>query len=596
MSCEHATACDPAPPALGLVPPVPGQSPLRRRVGDYDAFVRDLITRVEHQLVGGDPLGRDWDVEGDPLAATLVGLWAYVAEIVAAYSELTAAEAYLSTATDWTDLRRIAGLVGYRPRPPVAAQGWVRVVVDKGALPLLLAGTRVQAPGTPQRAAQTFEVAQDTQLRSDWNQMTATWVPVSQPPAGRRLRFLGDPGFQTGDRVLFVQENPVGAPCGDPPTLLDDPWDLNDWLALIKWVSCMSALVAPTEPLALAMVVNRKDELGTALVEFDRDLNGILSSPTKAYAAYRIQETAGEARRLSDVLQFPDAADPTTAPTKAPITGLYLVPSSRDADAGSLILDATLETLSRDQTVAIVDWAQGSCDILPVKKHTPVTWEVTPGTPTLASMLEFDVSEPIDILSEPSEPSEPVPPLTAYVVDRRVLARHYEFPQTPTAATATQLRLYPAPQLSPDRIAVQTTVHGAPVWEVLACRDAAVQETVDNPEASDVSVGHIVELVDGPPQGDLVQAPASANLALVRHGTTTRAVLGSGDATQAGQRFTLPDAPIAYDVDAAGNLVPTLVVTVEGLRWAQAPSLYGAGAAEVFVVGLAAEGGLTVVF
>jgi hypothetical protein len=218
MSCQPPVPCGPAPGALGLVAPVPGESPLRRRVGEYDGFARDLIAQVESELVDGGLLGRDWDVEGDPLASTLVGLWAYVAEIVAAYSELTAAEAYLSTASDWTDLYRVAGLVGYRPRPGVAAQGWVRVVVDRGADPLLPAGTRVQAPGTPQRAAQTFEVAQDTQLYADWNELTATWVPVSVLPDGRRVRFLGDPGFHTGDRVLFVEENPpVVNPCGDPP-------------------------------------------------------------------------------------------------------------------------------------------------------------------------------------------------------------------------------------------------------------------------------------------------------------------------------------------------------------------------------------------
>jgi hypothetical protein len=587
MSCQPVTSCGPAPPALGLVAPVPGQSPLRRRVGDYHAFARDLIAHVESELVDGELLGRDWDVEGDPLASTLVGLWAYVAEIVAAYSELTAAEAYLSTASDWTDLRRIAGLVGYRPRPPVAAQGWVRVVVDKGADPLVPAGTRVQAPGTPERAAQTFEVAQDTQLRSDWNQLTATRVPVSVLPDGRRVRFLGDPGFRTGDHVLFLEENLLGAGCGDPP-VADDFWDLGDWLALLAWISCVSLRGAPATALAIATVVGREDELGTALVEFDRDLDGILSSPVGVYAAYRVQETAGQARRLSELLRVAGGAASNVHVT----SDLYSLPvGAVDAAAGTLILDATLETLSRDQTVAIVDWASGRCDVLPVAAHTPISWEVTPGTPTRASRLEFDVTEAIATLSLAEGP------LTAYVVDRRVVARHYEFPQEATGATATQLRLYPAPQVSPDRVAVQTSVDSVPTWEVLACRDAAVQETVDDGGAGDeAAVGLIVELVDGPPQGDLVQAPASANLALVRHGTTARAVLGGGDATQAGQRFTLPDAPIASDVDAAGSLVPTLAVSVDGLRWAQVPSLYGVGPAEVFVVRLDAEGGLTVEF
>jgi predicted phage baseplate assembly protein len=580
MSCGPATACGPALPALGLVPPVPGEVPLRRRVGEYHAFARDLIAHVERELVDGVPLGRDWDVEGDPLASTLVGLWAAVAEIVAAYSELTAAEAYLSTASDWTDLRRVAALVGYRPRPPVAAQGWVRVVVDKGADPLLPAGTRVQAPGTPQRAAQTFEVAQDTKLRSDWNELTATWVPVTVLPEGRSVRFLGDPGFRTGDRVLFVEEkDPVLRNCGPPPVF--DPQ------AMAEWAACMASnAVAPITRVAVAVaeVVGRVDELGAALLEFDRDLDGILSSLDATYAAYRIQETAGEARRLSAVLQI--AKDGTV--TTPDLTDAEYTLTAVNAAARSLILDAILETLSQGQTVAVVDWASRKCDVLPVAAHTPVTWEVTPGTPARASKLEFDDSSVIATFA-----SDVTGPLTAYVVDRRVPASHYEFPETTTDATATQLRLYPDPQASPDRIAVQTSVNGTPTWEVLACRDAAVQETVDETGAP---VGRIVDLVDGPPQGSLVQAPASANLALVRHGTTARAVLGGGDATQAGQRFTVPDAPVAYDVDAAGSLVPTLEVLVEGVRWTEAPSLYGAGPAEVFVVSLDVAGGLTAQF
>ena len=518
MSCAPVIPCGAAPPALGLVAPVPGQVPLRRRVGEFHAFVRDLIAHVESEPAAGDVLGRDWDVEGDPAglhAGRPLGLRRRDRR------RLLRADGGRGLSVDGVGLDRPAADRRSRratsPRPPVAAQGWVRVEVDKGADPLIAAGTRVQAPGTPQRAAQTFEVAQDTQLRSDWNQLTATRVPISVQPDGRRVRFLGDPGFRIGDHVLFVQENPVGAPCGDPP----DPgssWDLGDWLALLEWITCVSLRGAPATALAIATVVGREDELGTALVEFDRDLDGILSIPAAVYAAYRVQETAGEARRLSEMLRVQAGVAATVDVT----SDLYsLTVGAVDAAAGTLILDATLETLSRDQTVAIVDWASARCDVLPVTAHTPVSWEVTPGTPTRASQLAFDTTEAIATLSLAGEQ-----PLTAYVVDRRVVARHYEFPEVATGATASQLRLYPAPEVSPERVAVRTTVGGTPTWEVLACRDAAVQETLDDGAGLTTAVGLIVDLVDGPPQGELVQAQASANLALVRHGTTAHAALG----------------------------------------------------------------------
>jgi len=412
MSCPAVSTCCEAPPVLGGTPPT-ASGPLSRRLGEYDSFARDLVARVESQIVGDHALGREWDVEGDPLASTLVGLWAYVAEIVAAYSELTAAEAYLSTAADWSDLRRLAALVGYRPRPPVAAQGWIRVVVDKGADAVLPVGTRVQAPGTAQRAAQTFEVAQDTQLRSDWNELTATWVPMPVLPTGRQVRFLGDPGFRTGDQVLFVEESgDESGPCGPQPDV-GPLWDTASWVAFLDWLVCIAAARAEAQALALANVVQRTDELGTALVTFDRDLVGVLSSPTAAYAAYRVMDTAGEARRLSQVLRITE-----TDVTPIDVGGAYAVGPAVDGAAGTLVLDAALEGLSRDQTVAIVDWASGGCDVRAVAAHTPVTWEVAPGTPARASQLRFDVAEPIATLSHPAGP------LTAYVVDRRVIARH----------------------------------------------------------------------------------------------------------------------------------------------------------------------------
>jgi hypothetical protein len=553
---------------------------LRRRVGEFEGFARDLVARVESQLIDGEPLGRDWDVEGDP-RATLVSLWAYVAEIVAAYSELTAAESYLGTASAWSDLRRLADLVGYRPRPRVAAQGWVRVEVEKGVDPLLLAGTRVQAPGNATRSTQRFEVGEDTQLRFDWNALTATWVPVPSVPSGRRVRFLGNPGFQAGDDVLFVEELPEGAPCGDPPTY-DDTWDTDDWIAWWVWILCVWGIRPTAKPLAVASVVASEDELGTSLVEFDRDLEGVLQATNTPYAAYRILETAGQARRLSKLIRV------TESDLEFPsLAGAY--GDATAVTATELVLDSALDALSRGQTVALVDWRLGSCDIRPVKAHEPVQWEIAPGTPTRASKLTFE--EPVDTLQSAS-----LGPLTAYVVDRRIVARHYEFPETPQGATQGKIRIFPAPWVVPATIAVETVLDGKPGWEVLATGESSAQEPPDLGALPDAPRGLILDLVGGEPQGDLVKARASANLARVRHGTTASALLGSGDATRSRQSFELPDAPIAYDLDASGNVVPTQVLRVEGVAWTEVPSLYGVGAAEVFAARLEEVGGLTLRF
>ena len=570
MSCTPTRPCDPEPAGLQLQPPPPGQARLDRRVGEFHGFLEALIAATERQPADDGPLGRRWDVEGDPHASLLAELWAFVAEGVAAYTELTAGEAYLATAADWTDLRRLAALVGYRPRPRIAAQGWVQAEIDKGASPLVPAGTRVQSPGTPERASQTYEVIADTQLRADWANLTATLVPtedVPAPPDERRLRFLGDPGFRAGDRVLFVLEQSIVPP-------------LFDWFGFWRWLSFLT-LGAPAAATALAItgVVSREQKLGTSLVEFDRELDELLSSPIAPYAAYRVRATAGSARRVEKVLQIPAKPDKVVEPLD--LTG----DSPIGEDGRSVVLDGAIEDLSAGQLVALVNWSTKACDVVRVEAHKPVRWEVAPGTPIRASQLEF--ADPVGALTGADDS------ITIYVLDRRVVARHYSFPESGVPGP-TKLRLYPEPAVVPERVSVLTESEEGPTWEVLSCSASAEQEPPT--PGQDMPRGLIVDLVDGAPAGALHEAPANANLVRVRHGSAARATLGSGDATQAGQRFDLPDAPVAYDLDDAGNPVPSQDLRVEGVHWDELPSLYGTGPALGFVVRLGEDGGVTVEF
>ena len=541
-------------------------------MGEFSGFLRDIVERVESARPQGVPLGRSWDVEGDPNGRLLAELWAFVAEGVAAYTELTASEAYLGTAADWTDLRRLAALVGYRPRPRIAAQGWVRFEVDKGVDPLVPAGTRVQAPGTPARPTQKFEVAEDTQLRSEWGGLTATWVPRAATPTDEGLRFLGDPGFRLGDRVLFLLEEPQGL-------LVPTDW-FTFWIWLMSiWYPVTQLAFAAAQPLAVARVESRKSELGTTLVRFDRRLDKILAG-TKSYGAYRIRDKAGSARRLSGALRIPatgTTADSITLPAY----------SLQAKSSKHVVLDAALDDLSKEQLVAIVDWSTTACDVVAIAKHTPIEWEVAPGTPTRVSRLDFT--------NEVATLKAATGPVTVYVVDPRIPALNYTFPGSQPSGTP-QLRLFPSPKHDPTHVAVETaTAQGAPVLEVFACRKAATQET---PPSAGVPtpIGLVVDLLDGAPGGLERSAPASANLVRVRHGTTAHAVLGSGDGTKAGQRLTVPDEPVAYDLDDAGNPVPTQVVRVDGVRWDELPSLYDAGPAEGYVTELGPKGGVTDVF
>ena len=576
MSCTPVCPCGCGAPVLVLDPPPPGETHLRRRVGEFHGFVRELVASVERQTVDGERLGSLWDIEGDPAGLRLARLWGYVAESVAAYTELSAGEGYLPTAQDWTDLRRIAALVGFKPRPPIAAQGWVMAELEKGSDPLVPAATRLQAPATPRQAAQTFEVIADTQLHAEWAALTATWVPQPAVPADRTMRFLGDPGFRAADRVLFVLEEQIGLPTAGSGWF--DFWGFLVGLREFVWDFGVAAAAA--QPLALAAVGGTSSELGTTLVSFDRDLDKLLSSPTSPYAAYRVVATAAVARQLESVLRIVATGPPTT-PDVLPLTTNPPIA----ADKKSIILDRPLEDLSAHRLVAIVDWAKNACDVVDVAGHAFVDWDVAPGTPTRVSQLTF--AQPVNTLGSPG-------PITVYVLDRRVVARHYVLPATQPPGPS-QLRLYPPPSSEnvPQRIAVGSVAEtGAVDWEVFACTRSLNQETTDG----GVPSGLIIDLPEAAPSNLVVKAPASANLLRVRHGKTTSVVLGSGDATQPGQHFMTPDAPIASDLDDGGNPVPSMLLRVAGVRWDEMPSLYGQGGAEVFATRLGPDGSETVVF
>ncbi|MDQ1679839.1 MAG: hypothetical protein QOI42_698, partial [Frankiaceae bacterium] len=588
MSCSPAQPCGVAAPVLAVRPPPPGLAYLTRRLGRYDDFFAELIARIESRPVpGASPsaplLGDRWDVLADPPARLLAELWALVADSVSTYSELTANEAYLDTARDWTDLRRIAALVGYAPRPRVAATGWLEVDIDPGTNPTMPAGTRAQAPALPPERpkSQQFEAIEDTVLVADWADLTATWVPQSADPTGRSVRFLGDPGFGAGDRVLFVLEEPPVAP------LLSG----YDWFGFWTWMVSLFTLAQPptSTPLAVAKVRKRSRELGTTIVDFDRDLDTILAGKDQPYAAYRITATAGSARHLTKVL----SVSGTTASTIDVSSGtFYTTPSSISSTptSASVVLDAALDDLSSGQLVAIVDWnaAGGSaCDIVRVDAHSIVRWEAAPGSPTRVSQLSF--ASAVGTLAAASGD------VTVHVLDHREMARHYEFPDASPDPSHAQLRLYPAPTKAPERIAVDVSaVPNTPDWRLVEVSASAAQEQPGSgPDPAPVGLTVDVQGVAPPLVG---RGKASANLVAVRHGATTSATLGSGDAFRNGQRFTIPDSPVAYDVDPAGNIVPSLVLRVDGLTWAEVPTLYGTGAADDFDVQLGADGSVTAVF
>jgi len=105
--------------------------------------------------------------------------------------------------------------------------------------------------------------------------------------------------------------------------------------------------------------------------------------------------------------------------------------------------------------------------------------------------------------------------------------------------------------------------------------------------------------LDAPVVLDAASAVLLGNIAPASHGETVHAeILGDGDASQAFQRFTLKKKPLTY-VPAAtpGGVASSLTLLVNGVRWREASTLYGAlPRDEVYVTRIADDATTTVLF
>ena len=152
-----------------------GLDRLRYRVGTHSAFVASMRAALSRR--GLPLLGRLTSDTGDDPAVALLDAWATVADVLTFYQERIANEGYLRTATEHRSLVELARLVGYIPRPGVAASVDLAYTVES-ATPFLPepgratsatkepsvtipAGARVQTIPGPGELPQTFETSEE---------------------------------------------------------------------------------------------------------------------------------------------------------------------------------------------------------------------------------------------------------------------------------------------------------------------------------------------------------------------------------------------------------------------------------------------------
>lgn len=168
MNAQGANAqATPAPLPTANAPGLPA---LAYRVGTRPAF---LAAMVQGLSSAGRPAlaGLRTRELSDPSMAML-DAWATAADVLTFYQERLCNEGYLRTATWERSVRELAALVGWRPRPGVAATAYLAYTVDPNTPEVLIpAGSRANSIPGPGESMQAFESSADLPARAAWNQL-----------------------------------------------------------------------------------------------------------------------------------------------------------------------------------------------------------------------------------------------------------------------------------------------------------------------------------------------------------------------------------------------------------------------------------------
>jgi predicted phage baseplate assembly protein len=197
--CEGVTRSTPASVANR-----PGLPALRYRVGTHRSFMETMTAALSGDRRLDGLSSRD---TGDASLA-LLDAWATIADVLTFYQERIANEGYLATATERRSVLELAGLVGYRPRPGVAASTLLAYTLDDGARATIPAGALVRSVPADGETQQAFETSEPLDARAAWN---ALRVRRARPHtresilAGRAVHLQGvATGVRVGDGVFVV--------------------------------------------------------------------------------------------------------------------------------------------------------------------------------------------------------------------------------------------------------------------------------------------------------------------------------------------------------------------------------------------------------
>ena len=613
----------------------PGLSAIAYRAGTQAQFKASMIARLSES--GLPELAQLKTRDDDDFTIALLDAWAVVCDVLTFYQERIANESYLLTATERASIINLARLIGYQLRPGVAAGTYLAFTLETGtgapAAVTIESGTRVQSIPGPGEKPQSFETIEKIDARAEWNEMRPRLTRLLYPVFGDTHTYLqgvttnlklGDPLLVVGaeraasagnenweirrvsavqpdatnNRTLVRWSEPLGSriPHVEPP--LDGPkvyalrlrasifgFNAPRWKALpialrfgelnadpadntfkagayvnraTSWADARFALT--TTKLNLDSVYNQVTLNSWIVLVKPASLSDDGANSFPAYAElYRVKGVGEEAKADFNI---------SAKTTRVEISGENIekfAPRDTTVEAQSEELPFAETPITdpvwRDEIVLdqlITPLAEGR-QLLVTGRRLRARIQKTRNQLSLVSSDDPPVTKPVEsgdeliMLALPAELTPGSDVKRYQLMDKSGFVGSVDAPED-------KITLVPAGPKDPM------------VSEVATIKSIAAEDDTHP------------KLILTAPLGNVFDRPTvtiNANVALSTHGETVlNEVLGSGDAGQPYQRFSLRQSPLTYtsaDTPSGGS---TLDVRVNDLKWKEVPTLFGHGPRE----------------
>lgn len=590
------------------------QVPLR--AGGYWSYRDSLIARLTTAEYGplADLKSRDPAVD---FSIALIDAWSITGEVLSFYAERLANETLLPTAQERLSLHMLAGLVGYRPSPGVAASAKLAFTMAQapGAPRVveLPSGIKVQSTPGPGEDPVLFETGAAIPARPAWNAMRPQLATVQPLLATTTQLYLGgtQTGLKPGDALFYGADNAtsvfarITAVTPLPANPAQDP-DRPD-LTLLQIVPLGTSPVEmgiagaplsflPNYPPALAAVLGDTIDAG--------ELTELLAAEGIGEEAL-FDPLAAADPPIKRVLAFRASAGtfgktaPALATLPAALTGT--IPVYGTDDDGNVVIVDTIDGPYSDRTP--MTWADsGTLEQLDTSENYVFLDRVVEGVGagSAVALVDGDVWG-IYMAQAVTEIAVSDFAITGKCT-RIKLHDDTGFAQlsirgTTAWMTGEWLDLPPAPLFAKlpagtDTIALDGFRPGLQPGQLLALT-GLLADGIDAPAAEHATIAEVEHLMTPGGRTTITLAAGltqdfdrralriNANVAPATHGETRFEILGSGGSRTAYPVLAARQGPLTFiSAEVPGGGQPELTLRINGIAWHEAPDLLDAGPAD----------------